>query len=87
MAVSLNIKNEEAHRLARELAAARGSSLTDAVTAALSESLRAARGQQAGIEALLAEVHQVQSLVAALPDRDMRSADEILGYDDLGMPV
>jgi len=84
--MSLNIKNEEAHRLARELAAARGSSLTDAVTMALGESLRAVRDQGAGIEALLAEVHQVQALVAALPDRDTRGPDEILGYDDLGMP-
>lgn len=85
--MSLNIKNEQAHRLARELAAARGSSLTDAVTAALTESLRTARDQEAGIEALLAEVHQVQSLVATLPDRDTRSPDEILGYDARGMPV
>lgn len=32
--VALNIKNDEAHRLARELAEARGESLTEVVTAA-----------------------------------------------------
>lgn len=82
----LNIKNDEAHRLARELAAQRGSSLTEAVTTALSESLRAARDPAAGYAALLAEVRQVQELVAALPDLDVRDADEIIGYDERGLP-
>ncbi len=85
--MALNIKSDEAHRLAKELAVARGSSLTDAVTSALAESLRAERGPDAGIETLLAEVRQVQDLVAELPDRDVRAPDEVLGYDELGMPV
>lgn len=86
-AVALNIKSAEAHRLAKELADIRGSSLTDAVTAALSETLRASREPGAGSETLLAEVRQVQALVAELPDIDDRTAEEIIGYDELGMPV
>lgn len=35
---------------------------------------------------LLAEVREVQRLVAALPDRDVRAAEEILGYDAFGLP-
>jgi antitoxin VapB len=85
--MAMNIKSDEAHRLAKELAEARGSSLTDAVTAALTESLRASRSPDVGLSTLLAEVRQVQALVAELPDRDSRSAEDILGYDDLGMPV
>jgi len=85
--MALNIKSDEAHRLAKALAHARGSSLTDAVTAALSESLRAERDPDAGVDTLLAEVREVQSLVAGLPDRDPRPADEILGYDEHGLPV
>jgi len=85
--MSLNIKNEDAHRLAKELAEARGSSLTEAVTSALAASLRSTRAGDAGVDALLAEVRQVQSLVASLPDRDTRAPDEILGYDELGLPV
>jgi antitoxin VapB len=85
--MALNIKSDEAHRLAKDLAEARGSSLTDAVTAALSESLRASHRGGAGLETLMAEVRQVQALVAELPDRDPRSADEILGYDESGMPL
>jgi antitoxin VapB len=82
----LNIKSDEAHRLAGELAARRGSSLTEAVTTALEASLRAARDPSTGIDALLAEVRQVQELVAALPDLDARDPDTILGYDELGIP-
>jgi antitoxin VapB len=85
--MALNIKSREAHRLAKELASIRGSSLTEAVTSALGESLRAEQDPADSIEALLAEVRQVQALVAELPDRDSRPADEILAYDELGMPV
>lgn len=84
--MALNIKGDEAHRLAKTLATARGSTLTDAVTFALTESLRTARDPAAGVKALLAEVRQVQALVAELPDRDTRSPDEILGYDERGLP-
>ena len=73
--------------MAKELAELRGSTLTDAVTSALGESLRARRPARADVDALLAEVRQVQSLVAELPDQDRRSPDEILGYDELGLPV
>ncbi len=82
----LNIKSDEAHRLASELAAQRGSSLTEAVTAALGESLRGGREGATDFEALLAEVRQVQELVAALPDLDPRDPDTILGYDERGLP-
>lgn len=82
----LNIKNDEAHRLASELAAARGTSLTEAVTAALGECLRTAGDRSTDAATLLAEVRQVQALVASLPDRDTRTADEILGYDERGLP-
>jgi len=49
--------------------------------------LDATRDPSAGVESLLAEVRQVQALVAGLPDRDTRSPEEILGYDDRGLPV
>jgi antitoxin VapB len=40
----MNIKNEETHRLAQELAAATGESLTKAVTVAVRERLERVRG-------------------------------------------
>ena len=85
--MALNIKSDEAHRLARELADATGTTLTEAVTEALRSRIRTEARERSDEEAmLLAEVEEIQRLVAALPDRDMRAADEILGYDAHGLP-
>jgi antitoxin VapB len=84
--MALNIKSSEAHRLAQALAEARGTSLTEAVTAALSASLEAEKATVSA-DLLLAEVAEIQTFVAALPDLDARSPDEILGYDDHGLPT
>lgn len=84
--MALNIKSEEAHRLAKALAQATGTTLTDAVTSALRHRVQAEAGH--GVEdetLLLTEVREVQRLVAALPDRDPRPAEEILGYDAFGL--
>lgn len=83
--MALNIKNEEAHRMATRLAEATGTTLTDAVTTSLRESLARTAGE-ADTGALLAEVAEIQAFVADLPDRDTRSPDEILGYDATGIP-
>lgn len=83
--MSLNIKSQKAHRMARALAEARGTSLTEAVTSALEASL-AAEAEIAPPELLLAGVAEIQRFVADLPDRDRRTADEILGYDESGLP-
>ena len=83
--VSLNIKNPEAHRLARALAETTGESLTEAVTVSLRERLASIQRREspAGLDGAVAEI---QDFVAALPDRDPRCADEILGYDARGLP-
>ena len=46
--MSLNIKNDEAHRLARELAALTGESMAAAVTEALRERLDRVRRERGG---------------------------------------
>ncbi len=85
--MALNIKSDEAHRLAKELAQATGTTLTDAVTEALRHRVRSAVDRGAEDEALLlAEIEEIQQLVASLPDRDTRTPEEILGYDALGLP-
>ena len=83
--MSLNIKNDEAHRLARELAESTGTTLTEAVTTALRRTL-AAEAAVDESELLLTEVAELQRFVADLPDRDARTAEEILGYDASGLP-
>lgn len=83
--MALNIKSDEAHRLARELAEARGTSLTEAVTAALAASVETVRGAT-DPDLLLAEVEELQRFVADLPDLDNRTPEAILGYDERGLP-
>lgn len=83
--MALNIKNDDAHRMARELAESRGTNLTEAVTSAL-RALLEATVEASEPDVLLAEVAEIQRFVADLPDCDTRSPDEILGYDDAGLP-
>ncbi len=83
--MALNIKNGEAEALARALAAETGESLTQAVTVALRERLESARRVRERA-AVYGEVKQLQAFVASLPDRDTRTPDELLGYDEKGLP-
>jgi antitoxin VapB len=80
--VSLNIKSEAADRLARELAALTGESITEAVTNALSERLERRRRNPSGRRAIL---NSIRRRVSRMPRRDTRSDDEILGYDEDGL--
>jgi antitoxin VapB len=83
--MALNIKKPEAERLAQELAAETGESLTEAVTVALRERLSGLRRRQQRSR-VRAEVADLQAFVASLPDVDVRAADEIIGYDEQGLP-
>ncbi|MEJ7811448.1 MAG: type II toxin-antitoxin system VapB family antitoxin [Gemmatimonadaceae bacterium] len=83
--MALNIKNLQAERLARQLARATGESLTEAVIGALRDRLARVQGYGEGL-VLVAQVAEIQAFVAALPDRDTRKAEEILGFDDRGLP-
>jgi antitoxin VapB len=83
--MALNIKNQEAGQLAHELARLTGESLTDVVTTALRDRLSVVRRQRerAG---LMSDIRQIQAFVASLPDRDHRTPEEIIGYDEFGLP-
>jgi antitoxin VapB len=83
--MALSIKNREADRLARELAQTTGESLTEAVIRALRERLRRERGRVRGPR-LKDELRAIRERCAALPVLDGRAPDEILGYDDAGLP-
>ena len=82
--MAISIKDEETDRLARALAAATGETLTEAIRRALHERLeretRRARGR------IAAEIRRIQERLARLPVQDGRSAEEILGCDDQGLP-
>jgi antitoxin VapB len=81
----LNIKDPVAEKFVRELAAAAGESVTTAVRRAAEERLQRVRRRQSG-RSLAAEILEIGRRCAALPDRDLRTADEILGYDEHGLP-
>jgi len=83
--VALSIKNPEADRLVRELAAQTGESITEAVITALRERLVRERGR-ARVARLADELRQIGERCTALPVLDERSPDEVLGYDDRGLP-
>jgi len=83
--VALNIKDENADRLVRELAAETGESITMAVTVAVRERLERLRGAVPR-EQRLREIRRISALSAALPVFDGRSAEEIVGYDQRGLP-
>lgn len=80
----MNIKNEEAHRLARQLARLTGESLTSAVTVALRERLERARRQRrhrASADEILAMGREIARHVKG------KSVDHAeLLYDEWGLP-
>jgi antitoxin VapB len=84
--VALSIKDPEADRLARELAARTGETLTEAVVVALRERLARETGRTRSIP-LREELAAIRRRCAGLPVLDTRSADEILGYDEHGLPA
>lgn len=83
--MALSIKNEEADKLARELAQLTGESLTEAVLQALRERLQREHGRKHGPD-LFEEVRRIQKRVARLPVQDARPAEDIIGYDEHGLP-
>ena len=82
--MALNIKSSEADRLARQLAAETGESLTEAVVNALRERLDRQRARQQ--PSMKTRLERLAAEVANIPVTDARGPDEILDYDDAGLP-
>ncbi|MBK7831627.1 MAG: type II toxin-antitoxin system VapB family antitoxin [Gemmatimonadetes bacterium] len=83
--MALSIKDEETDRLARALAAATGESLTEAIRRALEE--RLARETRRGEARIRSRPGCVAFRNACeFPVLDVRSDEELLGYDEHGLP-
>ncbi|HSI03375.1 MAG: type II toxin-antitoxin system VapB family antitoxin [Myxococcota bacterium] len=81
----LSIKDPTTEELARELARETGESITGSIATALRE--RLARVRQAKRKRSLAdEVHDLSARYRAYPVADPRTPDELLGYDEHGLP-
>ena len=84
--MALNIKSDETHRLARELAALTGESMTTAVTIALQERLdRLRRERNEGMAARLLAIGREAAPLFKEPYRSVDHGD--LLYDENGLPA
>ena len=82
----LSIKDPEADRLARAVAARTGETLTQAVITALRQRLAREERRAEDADTLVDEVLEIGRHCAALPVRDPRPPDALLGYDEHGVP-
>ena len=78
---TLYIKNPVAHRLAQQLSKQMGLTLTDTVIHALEDQVR-----KTGRPLNRKKIDAIRARVSALPVLDARTPDEILGYDEYGVP-
>jgi len=83
--MALNIRSPETERLASELAGLTGETKTEAVAKAVRDRLeRVKRARQQ--RPLADELESIGLECAALPVLDPRAPEEILGYDEHGLP-
>lgn len=83
--MALNIRNPETERLAADLAKLTGKTKTQVVTEALRDRLERVRRRHTG-RRLADELDEIARHCAGLRVLDERDADEILGYDEHGLP-
>ena len=85
--MSILIKDTETDRLIRDLAARTGETLTDAVKVAARERLE--RLPPSSVSKGRIDPDRLERILAKIrsyPVTDDRTADEILGYDENGLP-
>ncbi len=82
--MALSIKSDEADRLARELAAETGETLTEAVETALRERLDREYARHAA--SMSSRLKRLAASAAALLVADDRAPEDIIDYGDAGLP-
>ncbi|PWC44795.1 type II toxin-antitoxin system VapB family antitoxin [Azospirillum sp. TSO22-1] len=85
--MTLIINNPEAERLAHELASRRGESIDEAVVKAMQERLERTPTLTPEQKRVRDRLIEIGKHCASLPVLDPRSPDEILGYDENGLPT
>ena len=83
--MALSIKNNQAEKLAREVAKETGESLTEAIEVSLRERLNRLKQRRRG-HIMAEKLEEILRRVDSLPPLDSRPEDEILGYDEHGVP-
>ena len=84
----LTIDNPETERLVEELARKTGHTPDDVVAEAVRERLQPFPAKEQSVDPpdIWERIREIQDEIAAAPDADTRSADEIIGYDEHGVP-
>jgi antitoxin VapB len=82
--MAILIKDREADQLIRRLAERTGESITDAVKEAVRERLKRVPLTEDEIAARKRKLAKLVAKAKALPTLDDRTADEIIGYNELG---
>ncbi len=85
MKMALNIRNVEAERLAADLARLTGETKTEAVIRSLQDRLTRIQRER-GSHSLADELDEIALHCSTLAVRDTRTDDDILGYDESGVP-
>ncbi len=83
--MALSIKHPDADRLARKLAQLTGETLTQAIITALQERILRERGRSRA-RRLSEELRIIGERCSSLPVLDDRPPEEILGYNEHGLP-
>ena len=83
--MALSIKDPETERLARSLAEVTGENITTATKRAIEERLRRVTSQSRKT-VLLQDMAEIRRRWSAMPILDDRTPEEILGYDEHGLP-
>ncbi len=81
----ISIKNDVTEQLARKLAALTGETLTDAIRGAVAEKYERLRQARSG-RSLADDLNEIALRSAKRPDVSRLTDDEILGYDERGIP-
>ena len=84
--MALSIKNNETERLARQVARETGETLTEAIEKALQERLQRLKQRPQG-RMMTEKLEDILRRVDTLPALDARPEDEILGFDNQGIPL
>ena len=81
----ISIKNDQAEQLARNLAALTGETITQTIQVALQERMERLQRARSGVS-LVDELNEIALRCASRPVISNLSDDEILGYDEHGVP-
>lgn len=81
----ISIKNDQTERLARKLSDLTGESITEALRIAIAERYERLRRARSGVS-LADELSAIGLRCAQRPVISNLTADEILGYDEFGIP-